>query len=331
VVRFCAMLRPAALVLVLSCWTFAQSPSISTAPREFEIGRHTFFDFGPPNDFYELFLVRSADSGATVEKITLIPSTDSCFHPAKVEVAKASLNRTIPELLGNTNPCKIPEKDLRRERKRCKRCLVFSGANVSMLAHCGTQSRTIRADILDRDMFDPGAHTPEHTSWTMELLSQLDQVAGPSVMDRPVFPPPNEGNNVGLPPETDTLRDISSGKYDELFKGAPDKPSDLYHSAESKPVVPNVRLVSSIPSRPEKFVQPDFPPIAKLAHADGIVSFTVNVGADGSATDFIVESGNKLFFGVTEQAAKHWKFSSDAAGQKIHGVLEFMTNCPAKR
>jgi hypothetical protein len=300
-------------------------------PSQFAIARHTFFDFGPPNDFYELFLIRSADSGATVEKITLVPPTDSCFQPAKVEVAQASLHQTVSELLGKTDPCKIPEKELRREKKRCKKCLVFSGANVSMLAHCGTQSRTIRADILDRDMFDPGAHTPEHTSWTMKLLSQLDQAVGPSVMDRPAFPTFEEEGKSHPVPESETLHEIGSGKYDDLFAGAPDKPSDLYRGAQSTPVVPSVRLVNSTPFYPENFIQPDFPPIAKLAHADGTVAFTVNVTSDGSAADFRVEGGSKLFFGVTEKAVNKWRFSPDAAGQTIHAVLEFITNCPAKR
>jgi hypothetical protein len=258
-----------ALAIVVAAFAVAQEQPAS----QFEVARHTFLDFGPPNDFYELFLVRSTQSGSSVEKITLIPSVDSCFQPAKAEVVEATLSQTIPELLGKTNPCTIPEKDLLREKKRCKKCLVFSGANISMMAHCGMQSRIIRADILDRDMFDAEAHTPEHTSWTMKLLSQLDHAAGPSVMDRPVFPTLTGENTSAPPPESEALRDVGSGKYDELFEGAPDKPSDLYRAAQIKPIVPTVRLVGSTPSHPENFVQPEYPPIAKLAHADGIVFF----------------------------------------------------------
>jgi hypothetical protein len=202
VLAFFSMLRAGIILATLGAsFALAQEQPVS----QFEIAKHDFFDFGPPNDFYELFLVRPDQSGATVEKITLTPSVDHCFQPAKAELTKTSLNQTIPELLGKVDPCAIPEKELVREKKRCKKCTVFSGMNVSMLVRCGTQLRAIRADILDRDMFDPAAHTPEHTSWTMSLLAKLDQASGPSVMDRPVFPTADadsKGNAsaVGNPP-----------------------------------------------------------------------------------------------------------------------------------
>jgi outer membrane biosynthesis protein TonB len=90
-----------------------------------------------------------------------------------------------------------------------------------------------------------------------------------------------------------------------------------------------VRVVASAPYYPDNFVQPDYPPIAKLAHAEGTVTFTVDVIAEGSTANFIAESGSKLFFGVTEQAVDHWKFPLEAVSQKIHAVVEFKTNCPS--
>jgi hypothetical protein len=38
-----------------------------------------------------------------------------------------------------------------------------TGADVTMQVSCGGQSRRIRIDILNRDMSDPHAGTPEHT------------------------------------------------------------------------------------------------------------------------------------------------------------------------
>src|SRR5271170_2518782 len=163
-VMFCA-------VLVLSSATFGQANgAISAPPDQFEIGRHTFFDFGPPSDYYELFVVHPTVNGTSIERITLTPPVDSCTRQAKLEVASASINESIAALLGSTNPCAIPEKELRRELKRCKKCLTFSGADVALQVQCGTQARIIRSDILDKDMFDPAPNTPEHTSWTMQLL-----------------------------------------------------------------------------------------------------------------------------------------------------------------
>lgn len=51
---------------------------------------------------------------------------------------------------------------------------------MTMEVSCAGQSRRIRIDILNRDMFDPQAGTPEHTSWTMALLGRLDRALGSS-------------------------------------------------------------------------------------------------------------------------------------------------------
>ncbi|MGJ5816004.1 hypothetical protein [Paludibaculum fermentans] len=154
-------------------------------PSEFAVGRRTFFDFGPPFEFYEIISVRSRGQGAEIKRIILTPPGDPCTQPATVEIATASTTQTIADLLGGTSPCAIPEKALRRELKRCRKCLVFSGADITMAVPCGKQMRLIRMDILDRDMFDPAPKTPEHTSWTMGLIGRLDQLLGSLVMDRP--------------------------------------------------------------------------------------------------------------------------------------------------
>jgi hypothetical protein len=314
-------------------------PPVSPLPDQFVIGRHTFFDFGPPNDFYEVLLVRQTPSGASIERILLTPVGDACTQPAKIEAASASLEDSVATLLGNTNPCTIPEKELRRELKRCKKCLVFSGANVAMQVQCGDRTRIVRSDILDKDMFDPAPNTPAHTSWTMQLLGRLDAALGPGVKDKPRFPlsekdePSSQRNDSGV------LRDVSVGKYDTLFQGAPDKPSDLYRAAQVAPPIPTIRLVSITPFQPEAFVEPGYPPLLKAAHIGGTVSFTFDVDEAGRATNFTVESGQPMLRGnvgqilsaVTEQIVSGWRFPKGASGQAIHAAIEFDTNCPSKK
>jgi hypothetical protein len=124
------------------------------------MGRRTFFDFWPPFEFYEIFSVRAGNKGALVERIQVTPPGDVRTQPATVQVATSSTSESIADLLGGTNPCTIPEKELRRELKRCKTCLTFSGADVVMQVQCGGQNRRIRMDILDRDMFDSHTVTP---------------------------------------------------------------------------------------------------------------------------------------------------------------------------
>jgi hypothetical protein len=304
-----------------------QHPGIAVYPSQFEIGRHTFFDFGPPTDYYELFLVRSGPNGTLVERITLTPAIDSCSLPAKVETVSGSLDQSVEALLGATNPCNIPEKELRREQKRCKKCLVFSGAKVTLQVQCGSQNRLIRSDILDRDMFDPAARTPEHSSRTMSLLSQLDKATSPGVMEKPMFTTDQNSAVSSAHVDPMALQTLGAGGFDLLFAGAPDKASDLYRAAQEKPPSPTIRLVSSAPFAPLEFVSPRYPVLARAAHVEGAVSFKMGVDPEGHGRDFNLGSGNPLLWGAVKQAAELWGFPKEAIGAQIETTIEFRLNC----
>jgi hypothetical protein len=316
------------LALAVEAWPQKRQVT-SIQPNQFEIGRRTFFDFGPPFNYYELFIVRLAASGASIERILVTPPGNACLMPAKVEIARASIDESPRSLLGSKNLCSIPEKELQRELKRCKHCLVFSGANVVMRVQCGTQTRFIRSDILDRDMFDPAAKTPEHTSSTMRLLKRLDDAVGPGVMDKPMFEITDEGKPSAKDLDSGTLQDLGAGKYDELFKGAPDKPSELYQAAETLPPAPSVRLLNSIPFSPEVFVQPNYPVLARMANIEGVVSFQAEIDSNGVATNLTFGSGNPLFKGVIGEAVSAWRFPKHAFNQQIQATIEFALNCHA--
>ncbi len=322
------MRRSALICLAVLVCLFADardSRPAAAVPAQFEIGRHTFFDFGPPTDYYEVLVVSPAASGSYIERITLTPGY-TCT-PAKVEIATASTSESVADLLGGTNPCTIPEKELHRELKRCKKCLVFSGANVAMEFQCGAQSRIIRADILDRDMFDSAPKTPEHTSWTIRILQRLDQAIGPGVMDKPIFAALDSAEPSSARPKSESEHELNLGKYDGLFPGAPDKPSDVYKSAQNPLPPPTVRLVSSSPFQPLKVVLPGYPPIARLARVDGQVYFNVEVDGNGNATNLVFESGHKMLRGAVEDAVSKWSFPAEAANHRIEALIEFKTNC----
>jgi len=299
--------------------------SPSALPEQFEIGRRTFFDFGPPFDFYEILIVRPDASGASVERILLTPPGDKCFAPAKVESAQAKISETVATLLGSNNPCTIPEKELSRERKRSKKGLVFSGADVAMQVRCEDHTRLIRSEILDRNMFDRATQTPDNTSWTTRLLEVIDKTIGPGVMDKPMFATPRSG--APRVAETQAMRDLAAGNYDNLFPDAPDKPSGLYHASQLRPPVPEIRLVDSSPIAPDVFVSPVYPPIARMAHVEGTVSFTIQIDAEGAATNFVPTSGSPLLHASIKEATSGWKFPKAAAGQSVRVWLEFKLNC----
>jgi len=325
-------LRAALFAVLLFCGAVCaqKSQPIAIVPTQFELGRRTFFDFGPPFNYYEIFTVREATGGASVERITLTPAADKCMLPAKVEVATASLNESVASLL-NGNPCAIPESALRRELKRRKKGLVFSGADVTMRVQCGSEERLIRSAILDRDMFDSRANTPKRTSWTMRLLAQLDGALGPGVMNKPAFPllgldeqqvPIEQSESVAA-------QEIGVGSYDALFEHAPDKPSALYRAARNPPpFVPVIALQSSFPLWPEVFVAPVYPPLAKMTRVRAPVTVTVDINEEGIPSDVILVHGPLFLLGAVRTAVAQWRFPKGTIGLQINATILFGFKCP---
>lgn len=303
-------------------------------PNQFVVGRQTFFDFGPPFDYYDLYVVRPESTGSSVQRISLTPPGPFCRSIAKVEVASAILSESPSELLGSTNPCTIPEKELRREMKRCKHCMVFSGASVSMQVSCGGETRVIHSKIVDRDMFDPRADTPHNTSWTMRLLARLDQPLGPGVMEKPMFMSRSYylGNSSVKRADPAVIDDLKTGKFDDLFAGAPDKPSQLYAQAQvAPPPLPSVTLVNSSPFPPNVYVAPNYSQIAQVAHIEGRVTFTTEIDSRGIPGKATLVSGSKFLFATVDTAVHRWRFAEPAFNEEIEVTLNFALNCPANR
>ena len=316
------------ILLLISC-AWARKRQTVPEPNEFVIGRHTSFDFGPPNDYYELFIVTGTADGTSIKRLTLTPAANACTLPAKVETASASIRQPISELLGTMNPCAISEKDLHRELKRCKNCLVFSYAEVAMQVQCGTETRVIRSKILDRDMFGPRrADTPKNTSWTMQLMSRLDDGVGPGVMEKPMFAVYDESKQSLDQVDTPIFRDLGAGKYDGLFPSAPDRLSAVYLEAQKPVVPPTVKLVSVGPFSPETADLPAYPGIARLAHVEGAVSFSFYVGTDGKPAGIVFQDGPGLLRRSVTDAASRWTFQQVGSLQEMHATIEFRLNCP---
>lgn len=307
-----------------------EGPSAQAPITEFEIGQHFFFDFGPPNDFYELFIVRSAGEKTAVQRISITPTgINRCIAPTKVEAATALLDKSVAQLLGKENPCAIPERELRKELKRCKKCLVFSGAQVTMRVACGAQTRLIRSDVLDRDMFDPAPRTPEHTSWSMRLVEQLEAPLGPGVVDRPMFPAPEDAKPTGTALLDPALAQaLAAGNYDALFPAAPDKPSKLYEQSLAHPPSPIVELVSGSPFTPDTFIPPQYPPLARLTHVEGAVCLKINVNENGVVSNVTVEAGHPLLRQAATDAARRWEFPKGEPNRETQVTISFILNCP---
>ncbi|MGC1382183.1 MAG: hypothetical protein WA823_00260 [Candidatus Acidiferrales bacterium] len=319
-----------ALSLLLPCRPAEAQKSNPPAPmpREFTMVRDSYFDFGPPFNYYELFVVRDAGSGSSPERISLTPQGFRCWNPPTTEVATASLAESVSQLLGTTNPCAIPEKEVRREQKRCKHCMNLSGARVVMQVQCGAETRLLRMDILDRDMFDAAPNTPEHTAWTMALLQKLDSAAGPGVLQKPAFGLADKAPGPPPKPDDAALRGLAAGKFDSVIPDAPDKLSALYQTSREVVPVPSVRLVSSMPVEPSS-TPFDLNGIDKQLILNGTAVVAFDVDKDGKPENVILEYAPRNINWIVTQGVLRWeRFPKEAAGTYVQQRFEFRTNCP---
>jgi TonB family protein len=297
-------------------------------PQSIVIASDSFIDIGPPFNFYELFRITPSGNELSVERVFVTPQGGNCMQPATVEVQSLSIHKTLPELLQGKNPCAIPEKELHRELKRCKKCLVFSGVNVTMQASCNDQDRAIHMDILDRDMFDARVATPEHTSWTMKVLGELRDVSGPGAMEKPVFAT-GESSTIAKVPDTETVRLLRQGKYDALF-GARTPVSMIVRSLEGdRPVMPAVNLSSVAPFAPVTPEMPKYPPIARAARIEGEVMVNFDVDESGKATHLAAIRGIEALKNSSVDAVSKWSFPVSARGRSGSAILEYRLNCAA--
>ena len=299
---------------------------------QFAVGRHSFIDVGLPNDFYDVFLVKSSGRGSTIERISVTPAGDSCTEPPTTRVVSRTSTMSISELLGGIDPCAIPEKSLVRKSKRCKHCAVFSGVNVKLEAQCGARTRIIKSEILDDDLFSATPRTPEYTSWTMQLLTRLDGGAGPDVWNKPIFHTTSDKPSAGEKPDATLGGNLRSGKYDALFTNR-DKFSDLYRLAESSPPYQGatVRLLSSTPVMPTDPTLPHYPPIARAARVSGTMTVNFLVNTKGETEDITFDEGPPMLRASVTEAITGWKFEVGDAGERVRATFDFDLNCVAKK
>jgi TonB family protein len=323
------LIRSLSITLIFCGASSAQKAKQEIAlPDQIILGRNYFIDIGPPFDSYEVISLRSTASGLQIERVTLSPPGDACLQPASAETSTATISQSMDELLGHVNPCSIPEKDLKREIKRCKHCLVFSGANVTMELQCGAQNRKIRMDILDRDLFDKNANTPKNTSWTRSLLDRIDQILGSNnIMDKPIFQISLPQDQPVAPLHSNLLTAIADGKFDELFGANADKLSELFKQAQIVPPTPSVSLLSAISVPPVNAAMPSYPPIARAAHVEGTVNVRFEIGDDGQVTGPEVLDGPPMLRNSVLNALKTWSFPKEDTGKQIESAIQFKLNC----
>ncbi|MBN1609980.1 MAG: TonB family protein [Polyangiaceae bacterium] len=318
-------MRIAVTVGILTSVAEAEDKRPVPMPADIIIGRHTYIDVGPPFDFYEIISLHTDGAGTSIERLTLTPPGNTCLQPATVKRASVFLRETITSLLMDRNPCLIPERQLKRERERRAKNLVFSGADVVMQVTCSSKVRRLEMEILDRDLFDAAPATPKTTSWTLRLLRRITAATGPSVLDRRLISIPEE--SASALPSSVISDEVSRGEFDSLFGGVPDKLSTLWADAQKPHGKPSIELQSDSSLRPLSLKPLRYPDLALVALADGRVAFELTVAPDATVSDVRIVHGHPLFDDTVLYAAKRWTFPPEAVGQAFQGVVEFKTNC----
>src|SRR5271167_2199022 len=131
-------------------------------------------------------------------------------------------------------------------------------------------------------------------------------------MDKPAFSVPDESKALAQDVASPILQALGSGRYDALFKDAPDKPSDLYQAAQIPPAMPDVRLQNSAPFQPATAILPKYPALARVVHVEGSVSVEIEVDGNGSVRSIAFQSGNPLLRGAVQDAVSRWSFPEAA-------------------
>jgi TonB family protein len=282
----------------------------------FAVGRFEPASPANPIDTYEIYVLREEGGRTAVRRVTVRPPT-GCLSPVKVEYAEGNSAKNVRELLGSHNPCAMSEKDLHTELKHCKQCPVFSGGNILMHAQCGEVSRTMRAEILDRELFDVDPIAAKRT-WTMQLLQGLDLTVGPNGMDKPENS--SDASRV-------FLSDVAAGKYDNLFFNTPERPSNLAKQTGHPATWPQVVIADVEPLQPETSKLPEYPLRARAASVEGTVVAKASVDQQGMVTAVEIESGHPMLRNSVQQAVSQWKFPATLGQEDVEIKVAFKTHC----
>jgi outer membrane biosynthesis protein TonB len=87
-------------------------------------------------------------------------------------------------------------------------------------------------------------------------------------------------------------------------------------------------LVSSVPTAPEVFVLPEYPPVARAERVEGVVSFIVEVDTNGVASHLTIENCDPLLCPIVREAVSGWRFPPEAISYEVKATIEFALNCP---
>ena len=221
---------------------------------EFVVGRHVVLD-SDPHEPYELYVVRDAGGITSVERITLTPSGNSCENPARVEVAIGAAPGNIAQLLGNRDLCSLAEKQMKHKPSKPG----YIASHMTFEVSCEGKKRELRAGSVDNDSWSD-LRAPNDTMWTMKVMDELEKATGPTVASSDPPTPMRMSPAIA--------ERLSAGEFDDLFDGAPQRPSEIYRASLQPITEPTVTV--RMDRNPKASEPIDYPALAKAAQVEGV-------------------------------------------------------------
>lgn len=321
-----------AAALCVCSATFVGWASASLEPSEFYIVSVGFSDAKPGWHRSVLEVVQDG-SDMLVRYIRVIAASGYCGNPTQIVATTMRLPNTSPRRIsGGLNLCAIDSPVLSRTIRAfptTQYASVFAGDQHAIVAKCGTETRVISL---------PG-------DWTIDmarLKRKQPRIAGLWTLEKAVgtqafgrFPsidivPPEMAARLQAANET-ILAELKSGKFDAgLASLAPRSFKDDVEALRSESDVPEfrVKLANAEHFRFDRFVDPQYPPLAKQARISGAVELELTSNpASGEIEQVTVVSGHPLLVLPAKESAQHWRFvpGTDTASHTTRVILEFVS------
>ena len=161
-------------------------------------------------------------------------------------------------------------------------------------------------------------------------MEQLDSALASNVANRPMFPSTSEAP-ARKGPSSQTISELASGSFDDLFSSPPHVLSRLYAETLQTPQVSMIRLLSSSIA-PINSPLPNYPPIGRAAHVEGTLRMHATISPSGSLIDITRLGGPQLLVSNTTNTLEAlWSFDKAYAGKPVDIELGFDLNCNTSR
>jgi TonB-like protein len=270
-----------------------------------------------------------------VRYILVVPAGTGCWEDTKIVAVSTRLPDTaMSAITGGLNVCAIEEASLSRTLRafpRTQGMSVFAGDRFAIVASCGADTRVIALPPdWELDMVRLKGKRPKIAAlWTLEKTIGT-RAFGPF---RFLDVVPSELAARLQPAGDGILAELKSGRFDPGLasiaqRSFRDDVAKLH--SDSDPPEFSVTLANAARVQLDRYVEPQYPPIAKQAHLSGAVELELRSSpATGEMEQVTVISGNALLAMAATEAAQRWRVlpGPDHVLDATRVVLEFASHC----